>query len=58
MIVPCDCCDMTFPSLPTRHVLSRPEGQFEGPGIVYVRHVPERITVATFLQLRLTTVFS
>ena len=51
MILPCRCCDMTFPSLPTRHVLLHPEGQFEGPGIVYVRQVPERITVATNLQL-------
>ena len=56
MILPCGCCDMTFPSLPTRHVLLHPEGQCQGPGIVYVRQVPERVTVVITLQLRLTTI--
>ena len=31
MILPGGCCDMTFPSLPTRDVLLHPVGQFEGP---------------------------
>ena len=48
MILPCGCCDMTFPSLLMRHVLYHPEGQFEAPGIVYVRQVPEWITITLF----------
>ena len=54
MILPCGCCDMTFPSLPRRHVLLHPDGQCEGPGLVYMQQVPERLTVT--LQLRLTTI--